>query len=151
LAARNSKSGRAILAPLMVIMLSALCLAACARAKPDPASAATPGDASILGSYLAQVSDRLQQQRFLIKPYYGQATETLVEIGILIDRRCIALNYGLRASSGSDEIDRTILTMIARASPFPPPPSELLQSDQVGIRIAMQLPKTRKEWGDAFN
>jgi TonB family protein len=143
--------GQLLIAPMVAFMLAAAALTGCAGKPPPPPVATAPGAVSSVEAYLGKVSAKIREQRFLIKPLYGQAKEEQVEIGIIIDARGIALNYGLRSSSGSADVDRTILTMVARASPFPPPPADLLKDNQVGLRIAMNLPKTRKEWGEAFD
>ena len=109
----------------------------------------SPEDA-VFRSYLAAVQARLYEQKYLMAPFYGVAKEPAVHVAILLDPSGIELGSGIRQSSGSPDVDATALAMVARASPFPPPPKELMKSDKLGISIAMPLPKTRREWREAF-
>ena len=135
---------------LAASLLAILLVAACARTTtPPPVVPSSPEDA-LFQNYLSAVSTRLFEQKFLIKPYYGAAKETSLVVVILLDAKGNALNSGIRQSSGSPDVDRTVLAMVTRASPFPPPPKDLMKSEQLGIGIAVALPKTRREWRDAF-
>jgi len=138
------------LGPIPALLLAALCLAACGGARESgPAVPLTEQDAAFQ-SYLGSVQGRLYEHKFLMKPFYGAAKEPMVIVAILLDAHGMELGSGIRKSSGNADIDRTALAMVARASPFPPPPAPLLKSDQLGISIAIPLPKTRREWREAF-
>ena len=135
---------------LAASLLATLLLAACTRTTtPPPVVPSSPEDA-LFQTYLQAVSTKLFEHKFLIRPYYGAAKETSVVVVILLDAQGNALNSGIRQSSGSPDVDRTVLAMVTRASPFPPPPKDLMKSEQLGIGIAVALPKTRREWRDAF-
>lgn len=135
---------------LAASLLAILLLASCATTTtPPPVVPSSPEDA-LFQSYLQAVSAKLYEQKFLIKPFYGAAKETSVVVVILLDGQGHALNSGIRQSSGSPDVDRTVLAMVSRASPFPPPPKELMKSEQLGMGIAIALPKTRREWREAF-
>ena len=147
---RRSDRGRLSI-PLLVaaLLLAAPGLAGCARPSAPVDVPTSPQDAAFQ-AYLAAVQARLYEQKFLMKPFYGAAKEPAVLVSILLDPHGLELGSGIRQSSGNSDVDRTALAMVARASPFPPPPPELMKSDKLGIGIAIPLPKTRKEWRDAF-
>ena len=137
-------------AAALALSLAMLSLSACTRTTTPPPQVPTSPEDALFQTYLQAVSTRLYEQKFLIRPYYGAAKETSVVVVILLDAKGNALTSGIRQSSGSPDVDRTVLAMVTRASPFPPPPKELMKADQLGIGIAVALPKTRREWREAF-
>lgn len=145
---RHSKQPMLVL--LLTLVLASFGLAGCIHVTtPPPVVPSSPEDA-LFQNYLSAVSAKLYEQKFLIRPFYGAAKETSVVVVILLDAQGHALNSGIRQSSGSPDVDRTVIAMVSRASPFPPPPKELMKSEQLGMGIAIALPKTRREWREAF-
>jgi TonB family protein len=149
-AAQKGRMSHPILKPLITLLLGTFWLAGCGGARETvPPVTLTEQDAAFQ-SYLTSVQSRLYQQKFLMKPFYGAAKEPMVIVAILLDSHGAELGSGIRQSSGNADVDRTALAMVARASPFPAPPPPLLKSEQLGISIAIPLPKTRREWREAF-
>ena len=149
--AHRERNSHPILAPVVAVLLCAFCLTGCIihQTTPPPEIPSSPQDA-LFQTYLAAVQARLYEQKFLMKPFYGAAKENGVLVAILLDARGNELGSGIRQSSGNADVDRTALAMVARASPFPPPPPDLMKNDTLGMGIAIPLPKTRREWREAF-
>lgn len=142
--------GRLGIQAALVALACTFGLAGCAGGSSPPVAVPTSAEDAVFQNYLAAVQTRLYQQKFLMKPFYGAAKEPAVLVAILLDEHGLELGSGIRQSSGNADVDRTALAMVARASPFPPPPKELMKSDKLGIGIAIPLPKTRREWREAF-
>jgi protein TonB len=99
-------------------------------AEPTPA-AHGPGYDAALARWLERYKEYPRMAR--LQRRQGRA---FVKIALAPDGTLVAAT--IQKSSGEDDLDRATLTMVRRASPFPPPPPSLV----VGSTVEFTLPVT---------
>ena len=88
-----------------------------------PTHAQTNAQNEIAQAWKARLSAHIASNRFFPAEARGQTGEA--RIGFVIDRSGKLVSRALAASTGSRSLDAAALEIVARAQPFPPPPSDL--------------------------
>ncbi|MDA9548961.1 hypothetical protein ACM43_31825 [Bradyrhizobium sp. CCBAU 45321] len=88
-----------------------------------PAHAQTEKQSESAQAWKARLSAHIAKSRLFPAQALGQTGEA--KVGFVVDRSGKLVSRGLAASSGSRLLDDAALEIVARAQPFPEPPSEL--------------------------
>jgi protein TonB len=105
---------------------------------------------AVYDAYVDAVRNKVLEHRSLLRPYFGAAHVGEVQVGIEIDASGRLIGHAFYVRSGSPNLDYEIANMMARAAPFPPPPSDLMRGGTVGIRFFIDFPNTVEAWREAY-
>jgi TonB family protein len=94
---------------------------------PAPSAPAPAKPSPAVASWQQALVARLD--RFKSYPSQANGAEGVVTVSFRIDRQGKVVNSQVVKSSGSSVLDAAALALVKRASPFPPPPADLSDSD----------------------
>jgi TonB family protein len=99
-------------------------------AAPGPVSPASPSRASPsqnVSHWQQALVARLD--RFKRYPAQARGAEGVASLAFTIDRKGNVLSSQIATTSGSAVLDATVLALVKRAAPFPPPPAVVADAD----------------------
>ncbi len=100
-----------------------------------PTAGANSQNSNALPNWKSQLMAQLERNKRYPSEAQSRGEQGVAQLAFSVDRSGSVHNAHIARSSGSGALDRATLEMVARASPLPPPPPEV-----VGSQIPISVP-----------